>query len=97
VEAVERGAIRQHQRRIGRTEEVLVEGPSKKDANVLTSRTRQNKILHFLPLPGRDPSVGTYGMVEVTGAAPHYLSGEWIETTREPPRRIRIPIAVAGS
>ncbi len=31
----------------GRVEEVLVEGPSRKDPSVLTGRTRQNKLVHF--------------------------------------------------
>ena len=44
---VERSALAKHQARIGRIEEVLVEGPSKKDPAVLTGRTRQNKLVHF--------------------------------------------------
>src|SRR5207247_1817305 len=44
---VERSALQKHEARIGRIEEVLVEGPSKRDATVLTGRTRQNKLVHF--------------------------------------------------
>src|SRR5687767_10506726 len=32
---------------VGRTHEVLVEGPSKKDPTKLTGRTRTNKLVHF--------------------------------------------------
>src|SRR5207237_9000370 len=38
---VERSALARHRARVGRTEEVLVEGPSKKHASVVTGRTRQ--------------------------------------------------------
>ena len=44
---VERSALAKHRERVGRTEEVLIEGPSKRDANVLTGRTRQNKLVHL--------------------------------------------------
>ena len=33
--------------RIGRIEEVLIEGPSKRDASMISGRTRQNKLVHF--------------------------------------------------
>ena len=49
---VERSALARHQARIGRVEEVLVEGPRKKDPAVATGRTRQNKLVHF-PVGGR--------------------------------------------
>ncbi|MFV2000737.1 MAG: radical SAM protein, partial [Acidimicrobiia bacterium] len=57
--------------RVGRTEEVMVEGPSKRDAFVATSRTRGNRIVH---VPGTWPA-GTLMSVEITRAAPHYLEG----------------------
>ncbi len=44
---VQRSARRKHEARVGRTEEVLIEGPSKKDAAMTTGRTRQNKLVHF--------------------------------------------------
>jgi tRNA-2-methylthio-N6-dimethylallyladenosine synthase len=59
---------------VGRVEEVLVEGPSKKDAAIMTARTRGNKPVHA---PGvYEP--GTYLQVEVTKAAPHHLLGRVI-------------------
>src|SRR5215210_128815 len=44
---VERSALARHRARVGRVEEVLVEGPSRKDPAALTGRTRQNKLVHF--------------------------------------------------
>jgi tRNA-2-methylthio-N6-dimethylallyladenosine synthase len=88
---VERAAILKHEARIGRIEEVLVEGPSKKDPSVTSGRTRQNKLVHFVaPAPLR---VGSYATVEVTRAAPHHLIGEFIELIAEAQHRVRIPVA----
>jgi tRNA-2-methylthio-N6-dimethylallyladenosine synthase len=90
---IERSALRKHEARIGRTEEVLVEGPSKKDATVLSGRTRQNKLVHFTPpAPVR---TGSYATVEITGAAPHHLAGRFVELVAEPTHRLRIPVAGA--
>ena len=96
VAAVEASALDRHRERVGRVEEVLIEGPSKKNANVLTGRTRQNKIVHFPPPPGADIQPGTYGEARIATAAPHHLTGEWLGATFEPRRRVRIPIPVAA-
>jgi len=93
---VERSALALHAARVGRTEEVLVEGPSKRVASMLSGRTRQNKLVHFSPglaAAGGGPVVpGAYVEVEITGAAPHYLRGELVRTTQRPggPRRLRV-------
>jgi tRNA-2-methylthio-N6-dimethylallyladenosine synthase len=90
---VERSALAKHEARIGRTEEVVVEGPSRKDPDVLTGRTRQNKLVHFrsdAPL-----GVGTFADVAVTGAAPHHLTGTLLEVTARPRHRTRIPVVSA--
>jgi tRNA-2-methylthio-N6-dimethylallyladenosine synthase len=90
---VERSALLRHQARIGRAEEVIVEGPSTRDPHVLTGRTRQNKLVHFAP-PDRDvPAPGAYGEVLVTGAAPHHLRGELVRVSAGARRRIRIPVS----
>ncbi len=87
---VEHSALLKHRARIGRVEEVLVEGPSKKDPAVVSGRTRQNKLVHFTPpLALR---VGSYGLVEVTSAAPHHLMGRFLELTAEPLHKRRIPV-----
>ena len=90
---VERAALRRHEARVGRVEEVLVEGPSKKDPAVLTGRTRQNKLVHFRP--PQPMRTGSYATVEVTSAAPHHLAGRFVELVAEPVHRVRIPVATA--
>ena len=44
---IDRSALARHQARVGRSEEVLVEGVSRRDASMLTGRTRQGKLVHF--------------------------------------------------
>ena len=87
---VEHSALQKHQDRIGRFEEVVVEGPSKKDTALLSGRTRQNKLVHFAP-PG-PLRAGAYATVEVTGAAPHHLTGRLVEVLAQPRHRRRIPV-----
>ncbi|QGG97013.1 tRNA (N6-isopentenyl adenosine(37)-C2)-methylthiotransferase MiaB [Actinomarinicola tropica] len=90
---LERSGVRKHRERIGRVEEVVVEGPSKRDRTVLTGRTRQNKLVHF---PSAEPlRMGTYAHVLVTDAAAHHLRGELREVLARPTHRTRIPV-VAG-
>ena len=90
---VERSALRRHEARVGRVEEVLVEGPSRKDAAVTTGRTRQNKLVHFAT--DTPPPAGTFADVRVTGAAPHHLTGELLEITARPRHRTRIPVSAS--
>jgi tRNA-2-methylthio-N6-dimethylallyladenosine synthase len=92
---VERSALVLHRARIGKVEEVLVEGPSKRDPSVITGRTGQNKLVHFEPVEGRPISIGSFAVVRVTGSARHHLFGELIEVTAPPRHRTRIPV-VAG-
>jgi tRNA-2-methylthio-N6-dimethylallyladenosine synthase len=88
----ERSALARHQARVGRVEEVLVEGPSKKDPAVATGRSRQNKLVHF-PVDGAVPAAGTFADVRITGAAAHYLRGELVAVTARPRHKTRIPVA----
>ena len=55
VELVQRKARERSQRFVGRTLEVLVEGPSRTDPDRLRGRTRHNKVVNFtgLAAPGR--------------------------------------------
>jgi tRNA-2-methylthio-N6-dimethylallyladenosine synthase len=92
---IERSALARHRARIGRVEEVLVEGPSRKDPSVLTARTRQLKLVHFAPPRPLRP--GSYASVDITAAAPHHLSGRFVELLSEPTHKVRIPVAVAGA
>src|SRR3954471_8116354 len=47
VELTQRTARERNQARVGRTEEVLVEGPSRTDSSVLRGRTRRNTTVNF--------------------------------------------------
>ncbi len=91
---VERSALAAHQARVDRLEEVLVEGPSKKDAGVLAGRTRQGKLVHF----SADESVteGDFAQVRIGRAAPHHLSGRLVSLERHGrgARRASIPLSV---
>ena len=88
---VEHSALLKHQARVGRVEEVVVEGPSKKDPSVISGRTRQNKLVHFTP--AGHLRAGSYAMVEVTSAAPHHLMGRFVELVSEPVHRRRIAVS----
>jgi tRNA-2-methylthio-N6-dimethylallyladenosine synthase len=88
---VERSALAANRARVGRVEEVLVEGPSKKNPVMTSARTRQNRLVHFRPPETLRP--GAYATVEVTGAAPHHLTGRFVELLAGPAHRVRIPVA----
>jgi tRNA-2-methylthio-N6-dimethylallyladenosine synthase len=90
---VERSGFARHRARIGRREEVIVEGPSKRDPEVTTGRTAQNKLVHFRSDAPLRP--GTFADVVVTDAGKHHLLGELVAVTADPRRRVRIPV-VAG-
>ncbi|HET9690408.1 MAG TPA: MiaB/RimO family radical SAM methylthiotransferase [Acidimicrobiales bacterium] len=89
---VERSALARHRMREGRLEEVLVEGPSRRQAEVTTGRTRQGKLVHFRAAPGAAPA-GSYAHVVVTRGAPHFLEGELREVVEAPRHRTRIPVS----
>jgi len=88
---IERSGLAKHEARVGRVEEILVEGPSRKDDTVLSGRTGQNKLVH---LAGADPATrpGTFADALITSAGPHFLRGELIEITARPRHRTRIPV-----
>jgi len=91
MEVVEGSALDKHEARIGQTEEILVDGPSKTDAAMWSGRTRHNKLLHFAPLEGT--RTGDLVSARVTTAAPHWLRGEMTGRVRPAPRRrVRIPV-----
>ena len=88
---VEHSALLKHQARIGRIEEVVVEGPSKKDPSVVSGRTRQNKLVHFTPT--QPMRTGSYATVEITSAAPHHLMGRFVDLVAEPAHKRRIAVS----
>lgn len=88
---LERSALRRHEARVGRVEEVLVEGPSKRNPSVVSGRTRQNKLTHFeAALPP-----GTRAHVRILAAAPHHLKGELLEQLAGPRHRRLIPVTAS--
>jgi tRNA-2-methylthio-N6-dimethylallyladenosine synthase len=72
VEVIQRRARQRAQRFVGRTLEVLVEGPSRNDPTRLRGRCRHNKVVNFDGLG--EP--GDLIEVEITAATSQTLSGE---------------------
>lgn len=92
VSVVERSAVLRHRARVGRIEEVVVEGPSKRDPTLSSGRTTQNKLVHFGDR-GRPVATGSFARVTVTASGSHHLLGEMVEVTARPAHRVRIPVA----
>jgi tRNA-2-methylthio-N6-dimethylallyladenosine synthase len=72
VSAVQGHATERAQRFVGRTMEVLVEGPSRTDPDKLRGRTRHNKTINFSGVA----AAGDLTSVDVTGATSTTLAGE---------------------
>jgi tRNA-2-methylthio-N6-dimethylallyladenosine synthase len=78
VDAVQRIQHERAQRFVGRTMEVLVEGPSRTDPSKLRGRTRHNKTVNFTGLA----QPGEMAQVEITGATSTTLAGEELLLSR---------------
>ena len=87
---LDHSAIIKHEARIGRVEEVIVEGRNKRDADAFTGRTRQNKLVHFKSADAL--RAGTYATVEITSAARFHLSGQLLEVGAEPTHKVRLSV-----
>jgi tRNA-2-methylthio-N6-dimethylallyladenosine synthase len=72
VELVQRRARERARRFVGRTLEVLVEGPSRTDPSRVRGRTRHNKVVNF----DGAAAPGELVDVTITGATSQTLSGE---------------------
>ncbi len=72
VEVVQRRAHERAQRFVGRTLEVLVEGPSRTDPERVRGRTRHNKVVNF----GGLAAAGELAAVEIHSATSQTLAGE---------------------
>lgn len=70
-------SLESHERLIGTTIEVLIEGESKNNANVLAGRTRTNKLVH---LEGPQEWIGQLIEAKVTEAKTWYIKAEPTET-----------------
>ena len=80
-EKVAEGSFRNTRRLVGTVQEVLVEGPSSRDAAVLTGRTRGNRECYF---PGGPEWIGRIVQVRITDARPFTLRGELLVTAGTP-------------
>jgi tRNA-2-methylthio-N6-dimethylallyladenosine synthase len=78
VEVVQRRASERAQRFVGRTVEVLVEGPSRTDPEKLRGRTRHNKTVNFHGVA----RPGELTQVEVEAATSTTLAGEQRQLSR---------------
>jgi tRNA-2-methylthio-N6-dimethylallyladenosine synthase len=90
-EVLDRSALVKHEARVGRREEVLVEGPSRRNDLMLSGRTRQGKLIHFAEGDG-SLRPGSLVMVDVVHGAPYHLLGEYASTVRGPLHKVRIPL-----
>jgi tRNA-2-methylthio-N6-dimethylallyladenosine synthase len=62
---------------VGKTERVLVEGPSRKDPSELSGRTENNRVVNFpAPLSSHARLTGQMIDIEINHAYPHSLRGE---------------------
>jgi tRNA-2-methylthio-N6-dimethylallyladenosine synthase len=77
-------SFEQNLRAVGRVEEVVVEGTSKRDAGRLTGRTRTNKLVHF---EGEGLDEGARARVSIVDAHRHHLDGELLGAGAKPARR----------
>ena len=76
---LESNVLRYSQALVGRTQRILVEGPSRKDPSELMGRTECNRIVNFAAGPTqalRDRLVGQLIDVRITTAYPHSLRAE---------------------
>jgi len=90
---IERSSRANHAARIGKVEVAAVFGPSRRDPDVMSGRTRQNKLVHF---PSEKPlKAGTYASVKIVDSGMHYLRGELQEIVALPTHRTRIPVVSA--
>jgi tRNA-2-methylthio-N6-dimethylallyladenosine synthase len=83
VEAVQRRAHQRAQRFLGRSLEVLVEGPSRTDPERLRGRTRHNKVVNFAGLA----APGELAFVRIAHATSQTLTGEEELLARAAPSR----------
>jgi len=65
--------LQRNRARVGRCEEVLVEGPSKKGSVQLTGRTRQNRPVNFV---GHPSLIGSLVTVKIEKGGVHSLEGQ---------------------
>jgi tRNA-2-methylthio-N6-dimethylallyladenosine synthase len=77
VAAIQASAYEKAQAYVGTVQRVLVEGPSRRDPQMLAGRTETNKMVHAATPPGGTPEAlaGTFLDVEITDAQTWFLFG----------------------
>jgi tRNA-2-methylthio-N6-dimethylallyladenosine synthase len=76
LQTLQREVARERMRaELGRTVEVLVEGPSEGGPGEVMGRTPENRVVHF-SAGGREPAVGTLVQVRIARAGGNSLGGE---------------------
>jgi len=75
AEAQEAISLEKNEQMVGKVEEVVVEGISKKDPTKTTGRTRSNKLIHFAASGLKE---GQFCDARITGAFAHYFEGELV-------------------
>jgi len=73
VELTKKTALARNKEMVGKELEVLVEGRSKKDSQILSGRTRTNKVVNF---KGDSSLVNQFIKVRIVEAHPFHLMGE---------------------
>jgi tRNA-2-methylthio-N6-dimethylallyladenosine synthase len=94
---VDRSALECNEARIGRIEEIVIEGPARRGEGLVSARTRHHKLVH-LAADGLEP--GRYGTARITSAGAHHLMGELVSIEDPPavsvaPRRVKIPVVAS--
>lgn len=75
VKKINEIGVKKYSEVVGKTVEVLVEGVSKKDENILSGYTKDMKLVNFV---GDSSHVGQFVNVKITSSHLFYLSGEEI-------------------
>ncbi len=76
LDVVNDAAENQSKKYLGEITEILVEGKSKKNENVLTGRNRQNKTVNFV---GEDHLIGELVKVRITDTKSFSMTGELVK------------------
>jgi tRNA-2-methylthio-N6-dimethylallyladenosine synthase len=71
IELVQRVALERNRERVGKVEEVLVEGPSRTEPSLLRGRTRRNTTVNF----AGTAAPGKFALVRIEGATSTTLRG----------------------
>ena len=70
------GYLKGHQRFVGRVVDVLVDGPSKNNPELMTGYSQHRKVVNFKPLSAK---VGDIVKVKITEAKTWFMNGEEVE------------------